>query len=1018
MCSSKRVFRTARPGGKVRARGLWGTAIVTLLPASVSLFCATAQAQTWTGAADNSYANALNWAPAVVPNGAGATATFADGPSALSINLGQTFNVSGFDFNANTSAYTINIQGPSGFLTVGGTGFINAVPTLPQMVRVGPGAGLSFEGTATIQDVIVQVDPSGTFMITDDASGGNARMIVNGTAIIAPGPGNPTFGSLEGSGSVQIGAGATLITGMNDRSSTFAGSFSGDGSLEVAGDGIFTVTGASSLGGDLTVCCSHLVVNGSFNVGGDAIVNGGSLTVSTGGWLNVSGAAGTMDGDIIVKSGGRLDASAFGMVLGGDFTVADAGSVARSGVASFASLLTPGNLTVSNGGRLETLGDAEIGINVTANVDGAGSLWSVGQTLYVGDDSVGPGFLSLTNGGRLSAGAVSIAEDSTLQIGSGSSAGVLSTTSVTSAGALIFNHSDNIIFGASVSGSGTLSKQGAGSLTLTGASIYTGGTQIQGGTLRIDGSLASSVTVGSGATLAGSGTIGGMTALSGGSVAPGNVNDPLNVRGDVLFYAGSAFVVAATPAGQSDRIDADGKATLQGGTVQVRAGQGTYNPSTTYTILTSKGGLSGRFSGVTSNLAFLTPSLTYGANSVTMTLTRASSPIIPVDPLPFHSVALTRNQYVTADAIDALGKGNPVFNAVLSQTVSGARQAFDALSGEMHASAVTSAYQDADLLQGAVLGRLNRSPQSSLVGNGPRVLADYAADRPGAVPQVMTLPAFDQRRFAFWGEGFGAWGKTRSDGDAASIDRSTGGFILGAETKFNPAYLLGAAAGYIRTKADAASRYSSETNESIFGTLYGSATWGPLALRLGTSYARHDFDTTRHIFFPLFSDTTTASYGGSTFQTFGEAGYRLGWGWGHVEPFVGASILRLHTASYQENGGAAALTGYGSSYNLGTTTLGIRAEAQFGDDNAVTLRGMVGWRRAYGDIRPTALMAFAGGASAFTISGVPLDQDTLVGEAGIDWQATQSLSLGASYTGQIGARSQEHALKGNLTLRF
>jgi outer membrane autotransporter protein len=103
---------------------------------------------------------------------------------------------------------------------------------------------------------------------------------------------------------------------------------------------------------------------------------------------------------------------------------------------------------------------------------------------------------------------------------------------------------------------------------------------------------------------------------------------------------------------------------------------------------------------------------------------------------------------------------------------------------------------------------------------------------------------------------------------------------------------------------------------------------------------------------------------------------------------------------------------------LATTTLGLRAEARLSETVPLTARGLVGWRHAFGDVVPTTLLAFAGGASAFTVAGAPIDRDLLVAEAGLDWQASEAISLGVSYTGQIGSRAREHALKGNLTWRF
>ncbi len=49
--------------------------------------------------------------------------------------------------------------------------------------------------------------------------------------------------------------------------------------------------------------------------------------------------------------------------------------------------------------------------------------------------------------------------------------------------------------------------------------------------------------------------------------------------------------------------------------MQVLAAQGTYQRNTTYTILSATGGLTGTYGGVTSNLAFLTPSLELHANN-------------------------------------------------------------------------------------------------------------------------------------------------------------------------------------------------------------------------------------------------------------------------------------------------------------------------------------------------------------------------------------------------------------------
>ncbi len=538
----------------------------------------------------------------------------------------------------------------------------------------------------------------------------------------------------------------------------------------------------------------------------------------------------------------------------------------------------------------------------------------------------------------------------------------------------------------------------------------TGATFVHQGRLAVNGAFGNSeVTVQSGGILGGTGTVGGIVVQSGGIVAPGNSIGTLNVAGNVTFEADSVYQVEVNAAGLSDKIVATGGATLNGGTVQVLAEAGAYQPSTTYTILTAAGGRSGAFSpGVTSNFAFLDPFLTYDATNVFLTLERKTG----AAPVAFSSAATSRNQYSAAEAIEALGSGNTLYDAAVGQSVSGARRAFDALSGEAHASATAVTYADSRLVRNAILTRLRRPLVSSLPTFAQ---GSYDADalQPVAVP--VTAAPDD---YGLWNESFGSWGSIGSNSNAAGLETSTGGFILGGDAQMSNAFRLGLAGGYTRTTFDVDGRLSSGSNDSIYGALYGSGSWGGLNLRLGASYAWHDIDVSRTVSFPGFFDRTHASYDAWTAQAFGELGYQFSLNDVLLEPFVGASVLRLHTDGFVEGGGPAALTGYGQQQDLATTTVGIRAEALIGQDTPLTLRGLLGWRHAYGDVHPAAQLAFSGGASAFNVTGVPIDRDALVAEAGLDWQIDERMMLGVSYSGQIGERAQDHAVKANFSWRF
>ncbi|SCZ10974.1 autotransporter domain-containing protein [Microvirga guangxiensis] len=563
-----------------------------------------------------------------------------------------------------------------------------------------------------------------------------------------------------------------------------------------------------------------------------------------------------------------------------------------------------------------------------------------------------------------------------------------------------------------IGGTGGLIKRGEGNLVLTGNNTYAGGTDVLGGIFTLNGSLRSRLAVHGNATLRGLGRIDAPLTLAGtlepGGASAGSIGT-LTVNGDASLLKSSIYRANADGSGQHDKLDVSGQATLGGGKLEVSLVNGAAPVNKQMTLLSAGNGSLGRFGAFWTNSvsAYLTPDLEYGANDLSVTFRRNGVSVA--------SAAQTANQASVAVAAEGLGVGNPVNDALVQNSLASTPGALDGLSGEAHGSVVAAGYSDAALVSSAVLGRLRQPLSVSPAGS---VQAAYAADAPLRQVEQIHYPMFDSRVFALWGEGFGSWGRTRSDGNAGSVNTSRGGFVLGADALIGRSYRLGLAGGFTSTEIEIDSRLSSGSNESIFGAIYGSAEWGALNLRLGGSYAVHDIHMNRRISFVGFQDELISSYDGSTVQAFGEIGYRFGVGAAELEPFIGASVLRSRTDAFFENGGIAALTGASREHDLGTTTIGLRAEADLGGELPLTVKGMLGWRHAYGDVDPKALLAFSGGAATFAVSGVPVDRDAVVAEASLDWQATQALTVGLAYQGQIGERAQEHAVKGNLIWRF
>lgn len=553
-------------------------------------------------------------------------------------------------------------------------------------------------------------------------------------------------------------------------------------------------------------------------------------------------------------------------------------------------------------------------------------------------------------------------------------------------------------------GDGTLAliKAGGRRLTLTGSSTYSGATTVTGGTLAVDGSTAASaVTVEDGATLMGKGTVGTTTLHSGAAIRAGGPATTLTVSGDLTFNSGARYEVEADPASTvSSLIHVTGTATLSGGSVVHIGADGTYKPFSTYTILTADGGLAGTFGGVTSDFAFLTPDLLYVGNDVQLTLLR--------NDIDFADKASTRNQIATANGAESLGIGHELYDAILLLTDADAADAFDQLSGEIHSSAKTMLSEDSRFLRQAVMGRLqslkdDRIPDVAVMTAEGRIepVADLSVAKPAS---------------GFWMSGFGSWGDWDDDGNAASLDRSVGGSFVGADMQLG-AWRLGLLGGYSQTSFDAAAPSSTGSADGYHIGLYGGTQWQGFAFQAGAAYSWNDIETRRRITNPVDQELE-ADYGAGAAQVFGEVAYDAELAGLTLTPFLQAAYVNLHTESFEETGGSAALAAKSESTDNLTTTLGLRPEAHIKlGDMAVRLSGLIGWQHAFGDVASESRFAFAGGDN-FTVRGAPMARDTALLEAGLDLALTDGVKLGAAYQGRFGDSVADNGFTARLGVAF
>ena len=548
-----------------------------------------------------------------------------------------------------------------------------------------------------------------------------------------------------------------------------------------------------------------------------------------------------------------------------------------------------------------------------------------------------------------------------------------------------------------ISGHGGLTKEGMGTLVLTGNNTYSGPTLVNQGRLAVNGSVTSTVSVQSGGIVGGSGTVGSLTARQGGTVAPGNSIGTLNVAGNVSFEPGSRYAVEVGPNGQSDRIQSSGSATIGGGEVAVTL-ENSPNLLTQsevrsllgqqYTILSAQQGVSGQFDAVAPNYLFLGTGLSYQPTGVTLSVGRNGT--------SFASVAQTANERAVAAAADALAAGNPVYESLLGSGTAGeARQAFRQLSGQIHADIASALVNDSRYLREALNGRLRQA-------EGLASSSAIKADEGGA-----------------WAQLLGAWDHASGDANATGYQASTYGVLVGLDSAAADDWRLGVATGYTRTSLHGG--YGSKADSDNYHlAAYGDKQFGALALRGGAGYTWHRIDTKRSVNYGMQSDRDTAKYSARTEQLFAEAGYSVQGEWLNLEPFVNLAYVNFENNGIAESGGAAALRGDKQHTDATVSTLGLRADTewQVSAGTTVALRSELGWQHQYGGLERGTGLRFNGGNAPFVVDSVPVSRDGMVLKAGAEVAVNENATLSLGYGGLLSQNHQDNSVNAGFTWRF
>ncbi|MEI6070987.1 MAG: autotransporter-associated beta strand repeat-containing protein [Verrucomicrobiae bacterium] len=460
-----------------------------------------------------------------------------------------------------------------------------------------------------------------------------------------------TLGGLNGDKTLALTNNATaavaLTVGGNQLNTTYSGNLTGTGgSLIKTGIGTLTLSGTNSYTGNTTISQGMLQIGNVAALGTSA----GAVSVTANASLDLNGTTIANTNTLALNgsgiSGGALtNTSATGATYAGTVTLGSATSIGGTGditlslalgTDAFALTKVGADTLTLNGAGSSRTGAVAI-LNGTVKLGNAAALGttavtttvSSGAALDINAQAVGAQALTLNGQYSSTIGAL------TNSGAAGSYAGTVALGSASSIGG-----AGNITLSNAISGAFGLTKVGAGTLILTGATNTSTTTTISSGTLQI-GNAGTAGVLGSGA-----------------------VTD----NGTLAFNRTDSVTV-------SNAISGTGAVTLNSGTLTL-GGANTYSGATTVNAGTLKLGAAGALGNGTSNTSGVTVSATGAAfdlngttPTATVVLTLNGTGVSSAGALTNSGAATTYAGTVALGADSSIGGAG---NITLSNAISGA----------------------------------------------------------------------------------------------------------------------------------------------------------------------------------------------------------------------------------------------------------------------------------------------------------------------------------------------------------
>ncbi len=868
----------------------------------------------------------------------------------------------------------------------------------------GGGGGAGLGGAIFIQN-------GSTLTINDGIT------FMGNTATGGAGGGGGAAAGLGESNDIFLRSGGSLVFNLNSTNLTIASQINSDqgagggtgGGLTMSGTKIlFLTNGTNTYSGGTTISSGTLNVSADPSLG--RLTDG--ITINTGtlqaGASFSSPRAITLTGGAIFDTpAGATNLMLSGLISGsGSINKTSPGTLTISGAAnnfSGGSTATAGTLSISTpsalGGGTLTVGAATFQITSpitfsnNITLSGAAILDPQGNSVSLNGQISGSGSLT-----KIGAGIVTLGGANSYTGGTVVNAGVLVGSTASLQGTIQNNAAVQFAQGFSGTYSGGITGNGSldifgGTVQFTGNSgTFTGTTTVHSGSFIVNGSLAMSPTVVNAGTVLSGAGTVG-TLTNSGTVIPGNGTGTLNVSGNYFANLGSVAQIGISPTG-SNLLNITGTANLTNGNLVIVPGSGFYGLTQNYVLVNSASLLGTMFANSSITNPNFVPTVTYTANQVLLYI-QVLNPFIDFPFINPNAAAVGNN----IGQLNLAGELNADLIAVIDGFAGGSIAAINDALDQMH-PAPFSSFAEVQSETGSLLATMfHRRPYMNCNCTGAR---------------------------HYWVQPFADWTRYDHKGEQVAFMSNIKGIAFGVDNEVLDSWVVGLGGAWDQGSIDWHQHRGHADSYAWHAALYSDYQTDNFYIGASVFGGLDTYETRRHLQFFNTDRTATAKFNAVDIVSQLSSAYFFGSPVCHFYPYANLDFLYLNSGSVHEKDAGGLNLEIASNTRStfrGETGIGLQVQdTNYNNTMCISPLVRLGYIIECPIQRPGYVCNFEGEPLSFTVHGWDYTWQFFTVDFGLSF-TYKCVSISGGYTYEISPESHGHewaisSQKGNFRLDY